>query len=159
MPQPSQTHRPGGRPALDKQWLGYLEAHSSTPDPLTNPGDLAAIQQASELCNDDRFKESHEEWEALWRATRYPERLFYLAMAKLTAGLEQGRRGNGRGAHRLIADGSRYLAPFRPAYGRLDTERLAGDAQRCLAVLNGGGETDPLRLHHAPNEEGRPPTK
>ena len=116
---------------MDRRWLVYIERFDGV-------GDGAALAQRSTLergiaeFNDGRFFASHETWEALWRETEYPERLFCLALTKLGAGLEHGRRANPHGAAKLLTDALAYLAPFMPAFAGLDTRQLDADVRRWL---------------------------
>ena len=131
------VYRRGERRTLDRRWLRYLNLHPTAGwEHLNAPPRLA---EAVEQLNDGRFLESHETWEALWREEDYPVKLFYLAMAKLTAGLEQARRGNQRGALRLIEGSLQFLEPFRPSIMGLDTAQL-WDAARAWSEHGKGGE-------------------
>ena len=130
---PPQHGAPGQRPALDRRWLAWIER----PDDAT-VGDGAALARSGTLergiaeFNDGRFFASHETWEALWRETRYPERLFCLALTKLGAGFEHGQRANHRGAAKLLTDALVYLAPFMPAFAGLDVRALHQDVRGWL---------------------------
>ena len=90
---PPQRGAPGGRPALDRRWLAHVSREGAV-------GDGAALARSGTLergtaeFNDGSFFASHETWEALWRETPYPERLFCLALTKLGAGFEHARRAN-----------------------------------------------------------------
>ena len=141
MTQPPPQHgAPGQRPALDRRWLAYLERFDGV-------GDGAALAMSDTLergvaeFNDRRFFASHETWEALWRETEYPQRLFCLAFAKLGAGFEHARRANPHGAAKLLTDAMRYLAPFMPAFARLDVQALYEDVGTWLSAR--GSPTPP----------------
>ena len=134
MTQPPPQHgAPGERPALDRRWLAYVERFGGV-------GDGAALAQSSTLArgtaefNDGKFLASHETWEALWRETDYPQRLFCLALTKLGAGFEHGRRANRRGSAKLLTDALACLAPFMPAFAGLDTRALDADVRGWLAA-------------------------
>ena len=128
---PPQRGAQGGRPALDRRWLAYLEADGDPGD----GADLVASDlpaRGSAEFNGGNFFASHETWEELWGRTAYPQRLFCLALTKLGAGFEHARRTNARGATRVLSDALAYLAPFLPAYARLDTQRLHDDVSAWL---------------------------
>ena len=122
---PPQQGAPGQRPALDRRWLAWIQRHDGPA-----VGDGTGLAQSGNLergiteFNDGRFFASHETWEALWRETQYPERLFCLALTKLGAGFEHGRRANPHGAAKLLTDALAYLAPFMPAFAGLDVRAL-----------------------------------
>ena len=125
---PPQRGASGERPALDRRWLAYLDRSDGG-----GVGDGTALARSSTLgrgiaeFNDGRFFASHETWEALWRETEYPQRLFCLALTKLGAGFEHGRRANPHGAAKLLTDALTYLAPFMPTFAGLDVRRLHED--------------------------------
>ena len=123
MQPPPQAHATGGRRALDERWLDHLKAHP--PEPTPPPPDLAA---GIALFDAGRFHEAHETWERAWRDGPYPERLFYLGLTKLSAGLEQARRGNATSGRRLLREAFRALEPFQPAWAGVATSQLARDA-------------------------------
>ena len=116
---------------MDRRWLAYLERFDGVGDgaSLALSG---ALDRGTAEFNDGRFFASHETWEALWRETEYPQRLFCLALTKLGAGFEQGRRANARGAAKLLTDALAYLAPFMPAFAGLDVRGLDADVRRWL---------------------------
>ena len=134
MTQPPPQHGgPGQRPALDRRWLAYLDRSDRGA-----VGDGAALAQNGTLergtaeFNGGRFFASHETWEALWRETAYPQRLFCLALTKLGAGFEHARRANRTGAAKLLTDALAYLAPFMPAFAGLDVQALHEDVAAWL---------------------------
>ena len=139
---PPLVHRRGERRALDQQWLRYLNLHPAADwERLEAPPRLA---EAVEQLNDGKFIASHEMWEALWREASYPTKLFFLAMAKLTAGLEQARRGNRRGALRLTGDSLQFLEPFRLRIMGLNTAQLWDDVHAWAEQhRKGEGPLDP----------------
>lgn len=150
MTQPPPQHgAPGERPALDRRWLAYLDRSGGSGGSV---GDGAALTRSSTLArgvaefNDGRFFESHETWEALWRETGYPHRLFCLALTKLGAGFEHARRANPRGATKLLTDALAYLAPFMPAFAGLDVQALHQDVSAWLRAEGShkGVALDPL---------------
>ena len=131
-------HQRGERRALDRQWLRYLQERAA---PLSSLADLdppPGLSPAVQLLTAGEFTASHEAWEVLWREATYPVRLFYLAMAKLTAGLEQARRGNSKGAVRLVSDGLQFLKPFQPSIMRLDTAQIEETMSRWLGQQRRG---------------------
>ncbi len=91
------------------------------------------LDEGVRLFNEGRFFDAHEAWEAAWRETPYPERLLYLALTKLAAGLEQAKRGGAGGTGQQVRDALRFLGPFTPSCGGLDTGRITTDADDWLA--------------------------
>jgi hypothetical protein len=85
------------------------------------------------LFNEGRFFEAHEAWEAAWHQAFYPERLLYLALTKLAAGLVQNRQGSAAGARKQIDDALRVLGSFTPRCCGLDTGLITADAVGWLA--------------------------
>ena len=129
---PPVVHRRGERRALDRQWLEYLQEQVSPLSSLAGLTPPPGLSQAVQLLTAEEFTASHEAWEALWREATYPVRLFYLALAKLTAGLEQARRGNRKGAMRLVTDSLQFLQPFQPSIMGLDTAQIKETMGRWL---------------------------
>ena len=155
MQPPPQRAAPGGRPALDRRWLAYVSREGAV-------GDGAALARNGTLergiaeFNDGRFFASHETWEALWGETRYPERLFCLALTKLGAGFEHGRRANPQGAAKLLTDALAYLAPFMPTFAGLDVRRLHEDVRGWLEAPD--AQTPPYpTIPRAPSPSPSPP--
>ena len=145
--RPPQTHRTGERRALDRQWLDHLEQH---PNELPLSGEAGRhpwFQQAVEQWNTGAFHASHETWEEVWRAEPYPSRLFYLAMAKLAAALEQARRGKHNSAAKLVGDGLHFLAPFQPTFLGLDTQLLSRKLEHWTHQLRNSQNASPPQLH------------
>ena len=152
--RPPQTHAKGERRALDRRWLEYLrqqaEKLAGPPLELRDLTPPSPMSRAVAQWNAGEFTASHETWEELWRDAAYPVRLFYLAMAKLSAGLEQARRGSSRGARRLATDALGFLDPLPASFLGMDIAHLKLDIQRSLAQ---GGDSSGLklvRLHPAP---------
>ena len=153
---PPQHGAPGGRPALDRRWLAHLRRDGAAV------GDGAALAHSGTLergiteFNDGRFFASHETWEALWRETRYPERLFCLALTKLGAGFEHGRRANPHGAAKLLTDALAFLAPFMPAFAGLDVRALHEDVRGWLEAPDTRTPPYPT-IRRAPSPSPSPP--
>ena len=153
---PPQHGAPGERPALDRRWLAHLRSDGAAV------GDGAALAHSGTLergiaeFNDGRFFASHETWEALWGETRYPERLFCLALTKLGAGFEHGRRSNPHGAAKLLSDALAYLAPFTPTFAGLDVQALHEDVS---AWLRGQASRATPTIHRAPSPSSSPPVR
>lgn len=123
--RPPQTFAPGGRRALDAQWLAYAAATGDVG--ALGPAQSDAVAEGAAQFNEGRFHASHETWEERWVDAAYPERLFLLALAKLAAGFAHAQRRNARGVNGQLADALRILRAFAPAYAGLDTARLAED--------------------------------
>ena len=74
--------------------------------------------------NRGEYFESHELWEALWRATPGPPRQFYKGLIQAAVSLYHAGRGNPRGAGRLLGRSCRLLEAYRPCYLGLDVDRF-----------------------------------
>lgn len=132
-PQPEQFHNTGHRPELDREWLGYLGKQGIVPGKRHSLWAPPGIQEAVAHFNAGRYFDSHEQWELLWIRTEYPIRLFYLAMAKLTASFELAKRHRQSAAKRLAEASLNYLAPFQPAFMGIDTEHLSQTVKQWLS--------------------------
>ncbi len=85
--------------------------------------------------NAGAFFECHETLEALWRATPEPGRALYQGILQVGVAFHHQRRGNYRGALRLLDAGLARLAPFAPICRGVDIAALLADAQRARAAL------------------------
>ncbi len=148
---PPQRAAPGGRPALDRRWLAYVIREGAVGDGAALAGNGTLERGVAEF-NDGRFFASHETWEALWGETRYPERLFCLALTKLGAGFEHGRRANPHGAAKLLSDALAYLAPFAPTFAGLDVQALHQDVSAWLRAHAERTPTPTIRRAPSPLE-------
>ncbi|MEX2431466.1 MAG: DUF309 domain-containing protein [Dehalococcoidia bacterium] len=113
-------------------WLRYLEQTRQAGDG-SEVRALPAFTQGVEEFNSGRYFQSHETWEAAWRETGYPARLFLLALTKLGAGFAHIERANTAGAHHALAQGLRCLNAFPNSYAGVD---VAGLSQRVRLQLS-----------------------
>ena len=159
MTQPPPQHgATGQRPALDRRWLAYLERFDNVGDGAALALALSgALQRGVAEFNGGRFFASHETWEALWRETEYPQQLFCLALTKLGAGFEQGRRANAHGAAKLLTDALAYLAPFMPAFAGLDVRGLHEDVGAWLRAKGPAAPPPFPQIRRAPSPSPSPP--
>ncbi len=139
--RPPQRHARGGRRVLDEKWLAYLLSGGETGDGEQLTTDALLVRGLDEF-NHGAFFESHETFEALWRITPYPAKLFCLSLTKLGAGLAHAQRGNRPGAEGIIAASMRFLAPFAPSFAGVDTGLLLNDVK--LLVVEGIGPATPF---------------
>ena len=120
--EPPQEAPRGGRVRLDREWLGYIQRHPLGRHPLGRhplgqrhglgrrhglghnarpasvPEGPEGFAEGVEAFNAGRFFAAHEHWETVWRGSRYPVSLFYLALTKLATGFAHAQRGNPAGA-------------------------------------------------------------
>ncbi|MCH7608052.1 MAG: DUF309 domain-containing protein [Chloroflexi bacterium] len=151
---PPQHGAPGERPALDRRWLAHLRRDGAAAGDGATLAYSGTLERGIAEFNDGRFFASHETWEALWRDTRYPERLFCLALTKLGAGFEHGRRANPHGAAKLLSDALAFLAPFMPAFAGLDVRALHEDVSAWLRAERSSATPT---IRRAPSPSPSPP--
>ena len=135
---PPQRYPRGGRPAPDAQWLAYLHDGGAVGDGSLILAD-SRMAKSIDAFNQGDYFEAHERFEGSWRDAPYPERLCYLALAKLSAGFAHARNGNRAGAVRVVRDCLRWTPPFEPAYAGLDVSRLVQELTRWLSSYQAGG--------------------
>ncbi len=134
--RPPQEFPHGARRQADAQWLVYIAESGDT-------GDGAALSRSGTLrrgideFNGGKFRDSHDTFEELWRATPYPERLFLLALTKLGAGFAHALRRNDKGMRSQLTEAVCILRAFAPAYAGVDTQRLIADVNARLAHGDG----------------------
>jgi uncharacterized protein len=108
---------------------------------------------AVEEFNRGEFFECHETLEALWLAEGEPLRRLYQGILQVGVAFHHQRRGNYRGALRLLDSGIAYLRPFAPYCLGLDVGALLQAAVRCRDALVALGpecvaELDPALVPH-----------
>lgn len=94
--------------------------------------------EGARLFNEERFFETHEVWEQVWRAAPPAEKDFYQGMIHLTVALYQAKRENWRAAHSQLRRAARRLAAFEPARGDLDLRTLQESVRRSVTDLEQG---------------------
>src|SRR5206468_212015 len=75
--------------------------------------------------------ECHETLESLWLEEAEPLRRLYQGILQVGVALYHQRRGNYRGALRLLDSGIGYLMPFEPRCLGIDVHQFVQDATRC----------------------------
>jgi len=99
-----------------------------------------------ECFNRRDYFESHEVWEDLWRVSEGPVRLFYKGLIQAAVALHHLDRGNLRGATRLLAGCTKYLADYRPRYLGLDVAGFLEKMDQCVSqCVPGDLAEDPRR--------------
>jgi predicted metal-dependent hydrolase len=93
------------------------------------------LREGVRLFNDGEYFAAHEVLEQAWLAEEGPDRDLYKGLLQVGVGLHHARRGNRRGALRLLDRGIAALAPFAPAHLGLDVAALVADASRTRAAL------------------------
>lgn len=94
--------------------------------------------------NRGEYFECHETLEALWLAEAGPLRRFYQGVLQVGVALYHQRRGNYRGAYRLLESGIGYLLPFEPQCFGIDVREFVRQAVRCRDHL---ARLGPERIH------------
>jgi uncharacterized protein len=130
---------------------GMREADMSTPEPGRWEADR--FEQGVDHFNAGRYWEAHESWEQIWLECRSGTRDFLQGLIQLSAAWYHIRRGNFRGADRLLSSAASRLDRYPPLTCGLDrtaAEECSAEAHRAFAAGPGDGiETvmpDP-RLH------------
>lgn len=77
----------------------------------------------------------HEVLEDLWRAEPAPVRALYQGILQIGVALYHLRRGNWRGAVKLLRAGTAKVARFQPRCQGVDTAALLAQSVGCLAEL------------------------
>jgi hypothetical protein len=92
-----------------------------------------------EQFNREEFWECHETLEGLWRAERDPIRYLYQGVLHIGVAFHHLKRGNYRGARRLLASGLVLLEPFSPRCCGIEVATLVEEARRWLALVEAYG--------------------
>jgi uncharacterized protein len=111
---------------------------AARPDPEPPP----LLVEGVRLFNEGRYFEAHEVLEDAWRAESGEVRGLYQGLLQVGVGLLHARRGNRRGALRLLDRGMARLRPFAPRAMGLDVASLLRDAAsaRDMVARPGGLE-------------------
>jgi predicted metal-dependent hydrolase len=93
------------------------------------------------LYHQGRYWDSHEEWEALWREAKGPERHFYQGLIQLDAAIIHTRQGHWAGVANLLARSLSHLEQCPDHLQGMDVTRLRGQLhayrEQILALQNG----------------------
>ena len=122
---------------------GSPDAVEPVPEQALPP--VEALTLARELIAQGRPFFAHEVLEARWKAAPEHERPLWQGLAQLCVGLTHLQRGNRVGAARLLRRGAGLLTGQPAAYD-VDAPRVAADALRLAAEVEGGGGVPALRL-------------
>lgn len=79
------------------------------------------------------YWEAHEVLEELWQTQRHND--FYHGLIQVAAIMHQLKRGKVRGARKLAATASEYLAPYLPTRDGVDVNKVWAWLDRCLKLL------------------------
>ena len=112
------------RQQRDLAWLQHLNIVGFKFDPTLEEIHPGSLHKAVNFFNQGDFRNSHEHFEKIWLETRYPERLVYYALTKLSAGLLQHENGKFRSSIRQVETAIAYLEPFTPKYRGMDIHNL-----------------------------------
>jgi predicted metal-dependent hydrolase len=92
-----------------------------------------------------RHWDSHEEWEAIWRESRWPERHFYQGLIQLDAAIIHTERRHWGGVANLLARSLGHLEQCPDQLQGMDVarlrEQLRAYRQEVLALREGQKET------------------
>ena len=91
-----------------------------------------ALLEGIALFNRGEFFECHEVLEDLWREEDAPVRALYQGVIQIGVALHHLRRGNWRGAVKLLTAGTEKVARFLPRCQGLDTAALLAASRCCL---------------------------
>lgn len=108
------------------------------------------LQAAINLFNAGAYYECHELLEALWLDETDPLRDLYKGVLQIGIGLLHRRRGNLKGARRLLDSGARLLEPFPADCFGLDLLRLRTESdalRRRLQMEDPHPDTAPIQVH------------
>lgn len=110
------------------------------PNPRCAEPPPAGLLEGVRLFNAGQFYECHHSLEAIWLEERDPIRYLYQGVLQVGVGFHHLRRGNWRGAVKLLRDGIDKVECFLPTCMSLDTARLAREASICLIELHTLGQ-------------------
>lgn len=93
------------------------------------------LLEGIELFNSAHFYECHEILEDIWRAEPDPIRALYQGILQIGVAFHHLRRGNWRGAVKLLNGGTEKIGRFLPGCLNIDTASLNEQAKACLMSL------------------------
>ena len=100
------------------------------------------FDEGIELFNRCEFYDCHEVLEEVWTPTRQPERWFLQSLIHFAVGFYHHRKGNPKGAVRQLRKGIRKIEAYLPEWGGVRTAAIEQHAQRCLRVIEQGGQIE-----------------
>jgi predicted metal-dependent hydrolase len=93
------------------------------------------LLEGIELFNAGEYFECHEVLEDIWRAEADPVRALYQGILQIGVAFHHLRRGNWRGAVKLLDGGSEKVGRFLPRCMGVETAPLHASALTCLTLL------------------------
>ncbi len=93
-------------------------------EPELSAVDRRELLQGIQLFNDERFWDSHESWEQVWRRHKNTNRIFFQGLIQVAAGMHQVRRGIYHGADKHLRNALWKLRPFEPVCADIDVSDL-----------------------------------
>lgn len=94
-----------------------------------------AFDEAVRLWSEERFFESHEYFEWIWKSGLIDadERAFFKGLAQVAVGYTHCQRGNAKGSVTLLERGARAVAAYAADHRGVDVSRLVADARAFAA--------------------------
>src|SRR5690348_2292776 len=94
------------------------------------------LATAIEQFNRGEYFEQHETLEALWRAEPGEVRRLYQGILQIGVAFHHLRRGNLRGARRLLGRGLAAIEPFQPGRHHIDVSDLCRQTRRAIEAVD-----------------------
>ncbi|MGI9111275.1 MAG: DUF309 domain-containing protein [Gaiellaceae bacterium] len=91
-----------------------------------------------ELIRAGEYFAAHEELEDEWRAAPVEERDFLQGLVHVAVAWYQAGRSNRVGCERQLEKATRRLAPYAPAHGGVDLDRVLASLAAASAVVEAG---------------------
>ena len=107
------------------------------------------VERGLTLFNTREYYACHEWLEDAWMFEVPPRRKFLQSIIHYAVACYHQEHGNAIGAIRQLQKGLDKLAPYRPAYEGVDTERMYHDGEALLALIEAGSTTGDLPRIHA----------
>jgi hypothetical protein len=126
--QPPLDYARGQRQALDRRWLKHLADGANAGDGL-GLLDIPDFLDGIRSFNARAYFDAHEQFEAAWRASPYPDRLLPYALSKLGAACHHAPRRPSTAA-KLARDTLTILDCLPPTYASLDLASFRKDLAR-----------------------------
>lgn len=121
-----------GRPLPRDATGGYAEEELPA-----DPDELLAL--GIEHFNAHRFFHAHEAWETAWHPSPKPERDFWQGITQVAVGFTHFRRGNARGATRLLRRGAQRIEPYGDWFRGVPVRDLAAAARAAADLIERDG--------------------
>lgn len=121
---------------------GYNDelAHREEPADVVSSLD-EALNRAIALFDEQRFFESHEFFEYVWKSDEVPaaDRDFWKGVTQVAVGCTHTQRGNVNGAITLLERATTYMAPYPPRYHGVAADALSAAALRLAQEIRQEG--------------------